>query len=200
MRLLRAIQQTPGRRVADLADECGMPPNTVRDHLRVLEREGLIRAETLPAESRGRPPVGFYPVGEPASSEVATERIVSAHHRGELLRATAGAPAGDVDGAALTQLDVLYEHLDDAGLEPVVDEAALTFEMAPCRYHDMIAEDQALVCSVHARLVSDILRQVDGPLALERLEPFVTAHTCRMLLTRKPTDAPPESADAPARR
>lgn len=190
LRLLRAIQREPGRRVSDLAEACGLPQNTVRDHLQVLEREGLIRGVPLPTQTRGRPPVGYHPVRVAASSTAASERIELARRRGAALRAALGeadapSPAGTDDGAR-TQLDVLYEHLDDAGLEPEVDESTLTFDLAPCRYHDLLDDDTALVCAVHADLVRDVLAQVDGPLAFGRLEPFVSPHRCRVALTRAP--------------
>ncbi|WP_394550631.1 winged helix-turn-helix transcriptional regulator [Agromyces sp. MMS24-JH15] len=198
LRLLRAIQREPGLRVRDLAEACGLPQNTVRDHLQVLEREGLIRSEAMPTRTRGRPPVGYHPVRDAASSEVARERIADARRRGALLRAAIGAAdsPGEIDAHEETaarddglraQLDVLYEHLDDAGLEPEADESALTFDLAPCRYHDLLDEDTALVCATHAQLVRDVLGQVDGPLALRRVEPFVTAHRCRVELTRRPS-------------
>ena len=44
LRLLRAVQRQPGKRVNELAAELEMPLNTARDHLRVLADEGLIRA------------------------------------------------------------------------------------------------------------------------------------------------------------
>jgi len=34
--------------------------------------------------------------------------------------------------------------------------------------------------------VQDVLLHTEGPLELERLEPFVTAHQCRLLLTARP--------------
>lgn len=188
IRLLRAIQREPGRRVRELAEECGIPQNTVRDHLQVLEREGLVRAEALPSGSPGRPALGFHSVREAATSAAATARVEAARRRGALLRAATGGADGGLGADALAQLDVLYEHLDDAGLEPEVDEASLTFELSPCRYQGLIDADAALVCAVHARLVGDVLRQVEGPLALKRLEPFVTEHRCRAALTRR-TDA-----------
>jgi predicted ArsR family transcriptional regulator len=184
MRLLDAVQQRPGRRAVDLADDCGMPLNTVRDHLHVLEQEGLIRGEAVHGGGRGRPPVEYHPVQEAATSPAADGRVTGARERGSKLRAATGVPSGP-DAAATAQLDVLYEHLDDAGLDPAVDEQSLTFELAPCRYHDMIDDDQALVCAVHARLVGDVLRQVDGPLAMKRLDPFITAHSCVLQLTRR---------------
>ncbi|MGU3643942.1 helix-turn-helix domain-containing protein [Microbacterium sp. C23T] len=185
LQLLHAIQRVPGRRAGELASESGIPLNTVRDHLRVLEDEGLIRSETIQVGVRGRPPVVFHPVRESASSDAASARVEGAETRGRMLRAVTGSEAPQLPADAARQLDVLYEHLDDAGLDPAVDEKTLSFDLAPCRYHDMIDEDRALVCGVHARLVQDVLLHTDGPLELERLEPFVTAHHCRLLLTTR---------------
>ncbi len=185
MTLLRAIQRVPGRRAGELASETGIPLNTVRDHLRVLEGEGLIRVDTVHVGTAGRPPVTFHPVRDAATSAVADARVEGASKRGRMLRAITPTDTAPLDDDAQRQIDVLYEHLDDAGLDPQVDEESLTFELAPCRYHDMIDEDRALVCGVHARLVQDVLRQTDGPLALRKLQPFVTAHQCRVMLTRR---------------
>ncbi|MEN2740564.1 helix-turn-helix domain-containing protein [Microbacterium sp. X-17] len=183
IRLLRAVQRVPGRRAGELASECGIPLNTVRDHLRVLEDEGLIRGETVQVGSRGRPPIVFHPVRESSTNAAASARVAGAEVRGRMLRAVTRTDAPELEADAVHQLDVLYEHLDDAGLDPHVDEDALSFELAPCRYHDMIDEDRALICGVHANLVADVLQHTRGPLRLDRLEPFVTAHQCRLLLT-----------------
>ncbi|MFE5410670.1 helix-turn-helix domain-containing protein [Microbacterium sp. NPDC056569] len=186
LQLLQAIQRVPGRRAGELASECGIPLNTVRDHLRVLEDEGLIRSETIQVGVRGRPPVVFHPVRESASSDAASARVDGADKRGRMLRAVTRTETPALAADAARQLDVLYEHLDDAGLEPDVDEKTLSFDLAPCRYHDMIDEDRALVCGVHARLVQDVLLHTEGPLEMQRLEPFVTAHRCRLLLSLSP--------------
>lgn len=189
MQLLQAIQRGPGRRVNELAEECGIPLNTARDHLRVLEDEGLIRSEQVQVGTRGRPPIVFHAVSDADTSTAADARVAGARMRGRMLRAITGGTGLDV--AAEQQLDVLYEHLDDAGLEPDVDERKLSFDLAPCRYHDMIDEDQALVCGVHARLVADVLRQTEGPLRVEVLQPFVTAHQCRLQLSSEASELPP---------
>lgn len=190
LRLLREIQRQPGRRASEIAANIEMPLNTARDHLWVLEDEGLIRGERVSTGTRGRPPIVYHPVREPGSNPAAEDRTAEALKRGALLRATTAAPAAH-DRAAQAQIDVLYEHFDDAGLQPHVDDEALSFELAPCNYHDAIETDQSLVCSVHARLVGDVLRQVAGPLALKRLEPFVTPHRCRLQLTRRRNAAAP---------
>lgn len=183
LRLLRIVQEKPGRSARALAQESGIPLNTARDHLRVLEDEGLIRSETLRAGTRGRPPVVFHPVHEASSSSVAAARVEGAMTRGRMYRATTSAGATRLDADALRQVDVLYEHLDDVGLDPVVDEDALRIDLVPCRYRRQLAEDQDLVCDVHAQLVRDVLRQSGGPLEVQRLDPFVTEHRCLLLLT-----------------
>ncbi|MDF2559982.1 MAG: hypothetical protein K0R99_1428 [Microbacterium sp.] len=101
-----------------------------------------------------------------------------------MLRAMSREPPSALEPDALRQVDVLYEHLDDAGLNPVVDEKALRFDLTPCRYHDLLDVDQELVCGVHAQLVRDVLRHGDGPLEVKRLEPLVTNHTCQLFLAR----------------
>ncbi|WP_168429603.1 MULTISPECIES: helix-turn-helix domain-containing protein [unclassified Microbacterium] len=184
LQLLHAIQQTPGCSAGELASQCGIPLNTVRDHLRVLEDEGLIRSETLVLGRRGRPPVVFHPVRDVASSSVARARVEGAVSRGRMLRAMSRESPLGLEADALRQVDVLYEHLDDAGLNPVVDETSLRFDLTPCNYHDLLDADQELVCGVHAQLVRDVLRHSDGPLEVERLEPFVTSHACQLFLTR----------------
>lgn len=184
--LLRAVQRAPGRSARELAQSCGIALNTARDHLAVLESEGLVRRETLHTHTRGRPSVVFHPVREAAVSQAADARVEGARRRGSLLRAAlSNGHERMLDEKAAGQLDVLYEHLDDVGLEPAPGDDPLRFDLAPCRFHDLIDADQPTVCALHARLIADVLRQADGPLALARLEPFVTAHSCRMLLALK---------------
>lgn len=166
-----------------MAAECELALSTVRDHLRVLEEEGLILGRTVHTGMRGRPPTTYEPVREAIASVFAHERAVGAQERGERWRAVTDAADADPDDPSQAQLDVLYEHLEDAGLEPAVDEQSLGIGLAPCVYHDLLDSDKDLVCSVHARLVQDVLDQVDGPLTLERLDPFVTAHACHVQLT-----------------
>jgi predicted ArsR family transcriptional regulator len=183
LRLLRHIQLHPGHTAAALAQECDMPLNTARDHLRVLEEEGLIVSETRRAGTRGRPPVVFRPVIDPTVNAIANARVKGAAFRGRMLRAVSDDPSAGLDAAAQRQVDVLYEHLDDAGLQPRIDASALIFDLTPCRYHRLIDEDQDLVCGAHARLVADVLRQAGGPLRIQHLDPFVSTHRCRLALT-----------------
>ena len=197
LRALDAILDAPGISLVELSEATDLHVNTLRDHVRVLEAHGLIVSEVEHRATRGRPRTVYSAVVDARRSKVAQARIDAARAHGDLLRRIAPSDVPDgLDVSAQHQVDVLYEHLDDAGLEPVVDEGSLSFEMAPCRYHDMIDEDRALVCGVHARLVQDVLAQTDGPLQVRRLLPFVTAHRCRLELTRSDL-AGPDALDDP---
>lgn len=184
LRLLRAVQRQPGRLVQELAEDTGLHVNTVRDHLRVLEDEGLVVARTVRTGGRGRPPVVFHPVREADASPAVEERLEQARERGNLLRRLEPEldVTEDLGEDAVHQLDALYEHLEDAGLQPRIDEPSLTVGLVPCAYHAAVAENQSLVCSVHARLVQDVLTQVPGPVRLRRVDPFVTPHSCMIAL------------------
>lgn len=205
LRLLRAIQRTPGLLLSELAEIAELHTNTAREHLRVLEDEGLVRSETQPTGGRGRPPIVYLPVREADSSPAASRRVAAATASGDALRRMSPDldSSADLGTAATHQLDALYEHLEDAGLQPDLDERELTMTLAPCPYHRAVEEDRPLVCSVHARLVQDVLTQVPGPIELRRVDPFVTQHSCVIALgmkgeatrvprTRRPAAAPDE--------
>ncbi|KUF06211.1 helix-turn-helix domain-containing protein [Leucobacter sp. G161] len=201
LRLLHAVHQQPGRRLAELADEVGLHLNTAREHLWVLEDEGLVTSLTLVTGVRGRPPVVFHPVEDAETNPAAERRIVEATERGEIHRRLSPELdyTAELGEAATRQIDVLYEHLDDIGLEPKVDDARLTIDLAPCRYGFAIETERALVCSVHIRLLQQQLQQVPGPLALRRVQPFVTPTRCTVTLAMaEATDeADPQSGADP---
>ena len=184
LRLLSAVQRLPGRRIDELADEADLHRNTAREHLAVMEREGLVRSVPVATGSRGRPPVEYHPVDDASESEPARERAKAARIRGDALRrampdldATA-----DLGSDATHQIDTLYEHLDDAGFEPELDEQALTIGLTPCRYLSVMSEDQQAVCAAHIRLVRSQLEQVSGPVELRQVSPFVTPTHCVIAL------------------
>ena len=184
VRLLHAVQRAPARCLKDLAAEADVHINTARDHLRILEYEGFVFSAPVDTGKRGRPPMGYWPVQRSEHSPAAQERVEEAGVRGDLLRRIA--PETTLDSAlsqtAQHQLDVLYEHLDDAGMDPVIDSENLTVQVKPCIYQTLLDADCPEVCSVHAKLVRQQLEQVDGPLELRRLHPFTTQHSCLLVL------------------
>lgn len=183
VRLLHAVQRAPARCLKDLAAEADVHINTARDHLRVLEAEGFVVGAPIDTGKRGRPPMGYWPVQRGEHSPAAHQRVEEAGARGEMLRRVAPETVDPTLGqTAQHQLDVLYEHLDDAGMEPVIDSKNLTVQVKPCIYQDLLDADCPEVCSVHAKLVRQQLEHVDGPLELRRLHPFTTQHSCLLVL------------------
>lgn len=189
VRLLHTIQRTPGRRLQDLADAAGIHINTARDHLRVLEDEGLILSAPEATGTRGRPPTVYFPVTHVSENPAARKRAEQAQALGDRMRKFApNSPRpSELSGDALHQIDTLYSHLEDVGLEPDLDEEALTIDLEPCPFTSMIASERNVVCSVHATLVQHQLAQVPGPLKLGQLSPFVTPHACQIALQHKKT-------------
>lgn len=205
VRLLHAVQRVPGRRLQELADAAGIHINTARDHLRVLEDEGLIVSAPEATGTRGRPPTVYTPVTAVSENPAARKRAEQAQDLGDKLRKFAPdlAKHGDLCGEALHQIDTLYSHLEDVGLEPDLDEDALTIDLEPCPFASMIESERNVVCSVHATLVQHHLAQVPGPLRLGKLSPFITSNVCQIALRHKkttglmPTRRPPDAADDP---
>lgn len=188
LRLLHAVHRIPGRKLAELAEEVGLHLNTAREHLWVLEDEGLVTSLTLTTGTRGRPPVVFHPVEDATENPAAQRRIAESAERGAILRRMS--PELDhseqLGAEATRQLDALYEHLDDIGLEPKLDESQLTIDLAPCRYGFAIETERSLVCSVHIRLLRQQLQQVPGPVRLKGVQPFVTPTQCKVTLGLDP--------------
>lgn len=183
LRLLAEIQAAPGLLLRELAERTGLHENTVRDHLVVLEAEGLVTHRTRHRGTRGRPPESYFPVRGADANPEAARRVEQATRHGDLLRRMdAGTAHAGLDDDALHQVDTLYEHLDDSGFEPELDEVALEIDLTPCPFLPMVDSDQELVCQVHERLIDDTLSQVPGPVRLTLLEPRLTNALCRVHL------------------
>jgi predicted ArsR family transcriptional regulator len=183
LRLMAEIQAQPGLLLRELAERTGLHENTVRDHLVVLEAEGLLTRQTRHAGTRGRPPESYHPVKRAESNAEAARRVQRAAQHGDLLRRmNADTAVPGLDDDALHQIDALYEHLDDSGFEPELDDDDLRIDLIPCPFFTLVDNEQELVCRVHARLISDTLSQVPGPVELTLLEPRITQELCRVHL------------------
>lgn len=184
VKLLHEIQRVPGQKLDELAAAVGLHINTARDHLKVLEDEGLVASRPITTGCRGRPPVVFESVQAAGVNPRADSRAADSQAKGDLLRRIY--PILDKSHAigidAQHQIDTLYTHLEDVGLEPELDEDALGLTVVPCMQYDLIDGKTSAVCVVHARLIQDQLSQVDGPLQMEKLQPFVAADQCRVTL------------------
>lgn len=185
LRVMHELLGAPGQSLAELSEKTGLHENTLRDHLRVLEAEGFVIRRSEHTGGRGRPRDVFHPSRAEEPSAQFARRVEDAKLHGDLLRRVvlrAEAP----DQEVAHQLDALYEHLDDVGLEPEIDEQSLMVDLAPCAFHDLVDDRMMMLCHVHEALVRNVLAQAGGPVEVDRLLPLVTPHRCRLVLQRAP--------------
>lgn len=190
--MLDAILGRPGIGFADLSASTGLHENTLRDHLRVLEAEGFIRSDALRSGGRGRPRTVFTPVRGDDDSDLAENRIAEAKRQGDLFRRVLGVDDSSLDEDARHQIDALYQHLDDVGLEPDIDETTLTVELNPCPFHSLLEDNRDVACRVHEELIRVVLQRAGGPVELRQLNPYTTPESCHahLSLRRPPGDTP----------
>lgn len=193
--MLDALFDTPGLGLAELSETTGLHTNTLRDHLRVLEDQGFVRADVEHTGARGRPRSIYFAVEADETNEVAERRIRQARTQGDLLRRLVPSSVGSLDDDAVHQLDALYQHLDDLGLEPDIDEPSLTVTMVPCTFHTLIDNNRDAMCNVHEHLIRTLLAQAGGPIDLTTVTPFATPHTCRLQLELRKAARPTAPSD-----
>lgn len=184
LRVLGVVLEEPGLALTDIAERTGLHENTLRDHVRVLEDQGFLDSELEHRGTRGRPRRLYRVVSPETSHPLAQRRIEIAKQHGDLLRRMVGDESA-LDEESLHQLDALYEHLDDVGLTPDLDERKLTVTLVPCPFHELVDENREVVCQVHEALIRNVLERAGGPIALDRLLPYTTTHTCRVVLTQE---------------
>lgn len=193
LQVVGLVMQQPGISLSELSEQTGLHTNTLRDHVRVLTEEGLIRSETEHRATRGRPRALYYPVDSATVNEAAQRRVDDAKRHGDLLRRVvpgiAPDPALALDDDAIHQLDALYEHLDEAGLDPATGGDDLELALRPCAFHTLVDGHREVLCRVHEGLIRDVLDRAGGPVELDRLLPLVTEHQCELLLKLRRADA-----------
>ena len=205
--LLHLLQERGECRLADLVEATDLHPNTVREHLQRLIREGFVTSTTETRATRGRPRT-LYAVADAEDGVThpdVARRLTSAAERSRSLsryraqlaavdsaRAADAARAGDDaptsasiephSAVAARQLEALDDHLDQSGFEAFVDERTLTVEITDCPYQSMVADSRGAVCQVHLGLIRTVLRQPGGPIHASELLPFHAPGCCTLRL------------------
>lgn len=189
--LLHLLQRAGGDvAVEELAREAGVHVNTAREHLERLAASGFVERSTERRTTRGRPRVLYRCSARPAGAGL-DERL-----RARLLADAGGGAAGSVPEDCRPQLAALEVHLEEVGLDPVVEPEPLAVGLHRCPFADLARAHPAEVCGVHLELVRGVLASTGGPLAAERLEPFVGPDRCRLHLAVR--SAAPDPGDGPA--
>ncbi len=173
-----------GSTVAELALRLDVHPNTIRFHLDVLMRSGLVQPGLpAPRGGRGRPSVRYRLTGEGAAFL----------HRpaAELLRVLADELARDRSGPerayaagrrwgrelsrnapALSVVDLLDKH----GFEAT--ESNDVIELHSCPFADVAKSSPEIVCTLHRGMIDGALEQAGDARAVDGLRPFARPGVC----------------------
>jgi predicted ArsR family transcriptional regulator len=180
---------------AELAEQVGLHPNTVRWHLGVLAEAGLVTSSPEPRTSPGRPRIVFSAAEEDGGRQ--DYRLLAAILAGSLSGSPDGAATAERAGTAwgrylverpppLARMtpgeaaDHVVRLLDEHGFEPEREDGDVL--MHRCPFHDLAEQHGDVVCAVHLGLIRGALAEIGAPITATKLEPFVEPHLCRARL------------------
>jgi predicted ArsR family transcriptional regulator len=193
--------------MATLSTATGLHANTLRDHLDVLERAGLVRRHSAPPQGPGRPPTLYEAVtGGSAHVEYAGLASVLAatiHNTSRDPRrdaTLAGVQWGRELAAArrrpfenyATQTDAadarreVVEVLDELGFAPTTDRADTVVRLTRCPLLDTARRFPDVVCAVHLGIVQGALKEYGADPDSADLLPFSDPGACRLHLDSHP--------------
>ncbi|PVZ08414.1 helix-turn-helix transcriptional regulator [Actinomycetospora cinnamomea] len=202
-RLLRLLRESESAQDAhQLAASVGLHVTTVRFHLQVLEKAGLVRSRPQPRGSSGRPRTVYAPVGR-SDAERSTSpyeqlaRLLAAHLdetvAGRTARAErAGATwatqllpaAGTSDASSATSVETATRHVhdvfEDLGFDPELTTTGDLRRIAlrACPFRAVAREHPEVVCSMHLGLLRGALARLGTPPTTVELLPFVEPELC----------------------
>ena len=202
VRLLEHLRASERSRSADeLAADLGLHPNTVRAHLLVLEDAELVVSVSERGGRPGRPRKLFAAVPGEAAEEHA---LLAAALASSLEPLPDGAEIAEAAGRSWGR--VLVERLEPGRRpdeEACVERIALLLrrrgfapERAPgllvmhrCPFRELAERYPQVVCALHGGLIDGALEELDAPVVLESLEPWVSPSTCVAHLAPRATSS-----------
>jgi predicted ArsR family transcriptional regulator len=198
LELLRAGEAP--RDAQELAAATGLHVTTVRFHLDVLRRAGLVGSRSQPRATAGRPrtvytadshrELGGYPaltrLLAAHLADTPETRAVRAEQAGVTwaaeLTAEADPPAGvDAEEAARTVTGMFAQ----LGFDPELagEETDRQIRLRACPFRAAARANPEVVCSVHLGLLRGTLTRLGAPPTTARLLPFVEPELCLAQLT-----------------
>lgn len=197
-RILSELSQREALDTRELAHRVGLHVNTVRAHMVVLRGAGLVRAQTLPPQGRGRPPVAYSAVGDaPDASDGRHYRLLAeilttlARRYGD--EATAQLEEiGEAWGRRLVESPQPSSELSDAeaverlltlltelGFQPDLETGRhRRILMRPCPFLELARRNQDVVCPIHLGLMRGALAESGATTRTTSLEPFLREDLC----------------------
>ncbi|MFE9689623.1 helix-turn-helix transcriptional regulator [Micromonospora sp. NPDC005806] len=219
VRMLHLVRRSEsGLTAAEVAEQTGLHPSTVRAHLDQLVESGLLVRRRQSDGSPGRPAWRYHATpdaeGEPESESGAVRAYqgLAGALIGHLARAeadphAAGVRAGRDWGRALAAplartapLDGLIQVLDGLGFTPAVahrdnsDSAVL--HLRSCPFLALAETSPDVVCGVHLGVIGGALGALGASVADTDLQPFGAPGAC-VVRVRAGNPTPPEERPEP---
>lgn len=188
----------------ELARRVGLHANTVRVHLGALADAGLVAAEPVAPQGRGRPRLAYRTTGEAPEEGGRRYRLLA-----EILTTLVARFGGEASEQLLEIGETWGHHLvesppplstlsdaeaverliallADIGFEPELETRARTgrIRMQPCPFLELAKRHQEVVCPIHLGLMRGALAELGATTRATKLEPFVRPDLCVAHLAR----------------
>lgn len=185
---------------ADVAAATGLHVNTARFHLDALVEGRLVERTSEARDQPGRPRILYAaqgPIPGPRSYALLAEMLTGllasfpdagpaavaagqAWGRHLVERAAPSEQLGEADAVAR-----LNRLLDAIGFEPEVRTTDSGSEVClrHCPFREVAAKHNDVVCAIHLGLMQGALSELQAPVDVASLEPFVTPNLCVARLT-----------------
>jgi predicted ArsR family transcriptional regulator len=198
-RVLEVLQAAHGPlTVPEVAEQVGLHPNTARFHLDGLVEQGLVERTSEDRDVPGRPRAlysaapGARQAGRRSYrllAQILASYLAAHSKQPEKAALAAGeewgrfmterpAPFRRVDATAATR--ELTDTLEDIGFDPEAVTAGRRRQILlhHCPFREVAEQDSRVVCTVHLGLMRGVLAELDAPLEVTRLDPFVEPRMC----------------------
>ncbi|BBX22307.1 transcriptional regulator [Mycolicibacter terrae] len=213
LRLVQAADEPLS--IAQIADELGVHPNTVRFHLDTLVDEGRVEHTEPDHKGRGRPALMFrairqmdrggtrrfrllaeiLTIGLAADSDPSGKALAAGRAWGQRMRPQ-NRPAEPADAEEST--DHLVDMLDELGFQPEHlepdDAGEQQLGLRHCPFLELAETSTEVVCPIHLGLMQGALEAWDAPVTVDRLDSFAKPDLCVAHLKSMKVD---ESRPAP---
>lgn len=186
---------TSAMTIAEIADQLGVHPNTVRFHLDTLVTDSRVERVEPDHKRQGRPPLMFRAVRQMDPGGTRRYRLlaeiltlglagdrnasVKAFEAGRAWASRVTSPTRKAPGAHAS-INRLVGLLDELGFAPQRREShgEAQVGLRHCPFLELAEGRPAVVCPIHLGLMQGALEAWRAPVTVDRLEPFVEPDLC----------------------
>ena len=204
-RVLEVLQDSGTQlNVNDVAARLSLHPNTVRFHLDALVVSGLVHSEAEKRDLPGRPRTLYSANANSASAGKRNYRLLAEILASSMAAQTshpyeAAIKAGQEWGRYLGEGPPRFKRVDADEATRRLVSAMEEIGFAPeavtkgrrrqvllhrCTFREVALKHPEVVCAIHLGLMNGLLAELDAPLGVNQLDPFVEPSQCVASLSR----------------